>query len=570
MGHLISFKLHTPVKKLLQGKLFQQGLRKMYVFRSYFLMVIFFSMLMGCEDLFESNPDDIINTEDYISSQDEMYSGFLGILSKMQAVGDKAIFLTDTRGDFLEPTTNAPEELWDIYQYEDLSNNSFADPAGFYSVIIACNDYFNKMFNYKEKVGDAMSSNVQEHFEALISSALRIKVWAYLTLGKIYGEAIYFDEPLNEFEDLKEGATFTRLNTLDEVVDKCLELLDGGINGIASDLNMNWGEWLDPEDPNNSEYVVWNYVTPDYLCMRAELCLFKGIEYEWVREQILSLLSQTFQEDSYKYRLNAGFTNNYYRIFAQGTYYSRETISSIIYNYSNNQTNNIITYFGKRFPAKFFLRPSSFAMNKYGENDTRGYGANFTDQDGDTCVTKYHSNYRWRQPYQSDPSIPLFRAHDLHFMLAEAENHLGNWDQAAAILNGGIAGRFTTLVVDTTLSGWDPRYQDFIDNASYPNIGICGSVSAQPHDLPKPTDEGYNLTEEERIKIYDLALLDEMLLEYAAEGRSYGMMIRMAKRYNDWSIIADRVCPKYPVSMQEAIRSKIMSGGYFVNYDLGF
>ena len=535
------------------------------------MLLIFPIMMIGmvsCDEYFDTNPDDVINADDYISSQSEMYSGYLGIITKMQDVGDKAILLTDTRGDFLEPTYNAPQELWDIYNYENTDNNSFADPEGYYAVIIACNDYFDKMFEYKDEIGDAMDASTERNFQALISGAIRIKAWSYLTLGKIYGKAIYFDDPLTELKDLNDGALFTTLNSLDAVADKCLDLIDNGLEGINGTSEMNWSEWLDPEDPNNSAYAEWQYITPDYFCMRSELCLIKGIEYDWVREQTMNILSTTFLEDSYIYRLSAGFTNNYYRIFAQGTYYTRESITSIIYDYSNNQTNHVITYFGKRYPAEYLLRPTTYAMNKYGENDTRAYGAYFTAQDGDTVMTKYHINYAWRQPYQSDPSIPLFRGHDLHFMLAEAENHLGHWDQAASILNGGISGRFTSLVVDTTQTGWDPRYQDWIDNATYPNIGIRGCVNATQHELPKPTDEGYDLTEEERIKIYDLELLDEMLLEYAGEGRSYGMMIRMAKRYNDWSIVADRVCPKYPTSMQESIRAKIMAGGYFVDWDL--
>jgi len=522
----------------------------------------------SCDDFFETNPDDIVNDEDYISTQSEMYSGYLGILTKIQEVGDQAIFLTDTRADFLEPSSNASQELWNIYNYEATQDNSFADPEGYYAVIIACNNYFDKMFKYKEEIGEAMDNSTETNFDALISGALRIKAWSYLTLGKIYGEAVYFDDPLSELVDLKEGLVFTKLNSLDEVVDRCFDLLDVGIEGIQGNLVMNWGEWLDSEDPDNSAYVSWRYITPDYLCMRAELCLLKGTEYAWVREQILTLLDETFLEDEYKYRLNAGFTNNYYRVFAQGTYYSRESISSIIYDYSNNQTNNVITCFGKRSPAEYLLRPSTYAVNKYGEDDTRSFGAYFTEQDGDTVMTKYHINYAWRKPYQSDSSIPLFRGHDLHFMLAEAENHLGHWDQSAAILNGGISGRFTSLVVDVTQTGWDLRYQGWIDNSFYPNIGIRGSVNATQHELPKPTDAGYNLTEEERTKIYDLELLDEMLLEYACEGRAYGMMIRMAKRYNDYSIIADRICPKY--SNPESIRSKIMDGGYFVDWDLGF
>ncbi len=531
------------------------------------LLLILF--LAGCDDYFDTDPGNIIDTGDYIDSQSEMYSGYLGIITKMQAVGDQSVFLTDTRADFLEPTSNAPQELWEIYNYGSTDGNSFADPAGYYAVIIACNDYFEKMFAYREEAGEEMDESTETNFKALVSGALRIKAWAYLTLGKIYGEAVYFDDAVTEMQDLSDNNTFTLLSSLGAIVEKCFTLIDEGMNGIDGTLSMEWGTWLDPEDPDNSVYVAWDYITPDYLCLRSELCLLAGTDYAWVREQILQLLYNTFLEDGYKYRLNAGLTGNYYRIFAQGSYYSRETIASIVYDYSNNQTNRLITYFGKRSPAEYLLRPSTYAMNKYGEDDVRGDGCYFTSQDGDTVMTKYHSNYRWRQPYQSDASIPLQRAHDLHFMLAEAENHLGNWDQAATLLNNGVYGRFPSLTVDTSQDGWDVRYQGFLDNASYPNTGICGCVNATQHTLPQPTDAGYDLTEEERIRIYDMALLDEMLLEYAAEGRAYGMMIRMAQRYNDYSIIADRVCPKYSASQQDAVRSAIMSGGYFVDWNLG-
>ncbi|NMB50529.1 MAG: hypothetical protein GX997_08805, partial [Bacteroidales bacterium] len=230
------------------------------------LIVFLGSSVLGCEDYFETNPDNLINTDDYISTQSEMYSGFMGIITKMQEVGDHAIFLTDTRGDFLEPTVNAPEEIWDIYNYRDLNGNPFADPAGYYAVIIACNDYFQKMFEYKEKDGKKMDELTERHFNALISSALRIKTWAYLTLGKIYDEAVYFDDPLVELKDLSDNQTFEKLSSLDEVIEKCFELLDVGINGIDGTEVMDWGQWLDPEDPDNSLYVAWDYIVPDYLC----------------------------------------------------------------------------------------------------------------------------------------------------------------------------------------------------------------------------------------------------------------------------------------------------------------
>ena len=64
-------------------------------------------MISSCSDFFDPDTDDELNGEDYISSNTEMYTGFLGLMTKMQAVGDKEILLTDTRAELLEPTENS-------------------------------------------------------------------------------------------------------------------------------------------------------------------------------------------------------------------------------------------------------------------------------------------------------------------------------------------------------------------------------------------------------------------------------------------------------------------------------
>lgn len=537
------------------------------IFKNIVVVLMLFS-LAGCEDYFETDPSDIINSEDYITAQSEMYSGYLGIITKLQTIGDQLIFMSDIRADFMEPTYNAPQDLWELYYYNYSQTNEYADPVDIYAVISACNDYLQKMFAYREEVGDAMDNSTETNFNALISGTLRIKAWTYFQLAKNYGEAIYFDDPVTELKDVTDNETFTHLTSVEAIVDKCLELIDVGVNGIDGTLEMNWGDWLDPENPDDGQYYHWRYITPDWLCLRCELLITKNEGYAWIKDQILNLLVETFNEDPYVYSLNAGWTSNYYRIFAEGTYYRRSAITSIIYDYSNNQTNDLITYFGKRYPAQYLIRPTTYAMSKYGENDRRGQYTNFLYQDGDTVIGKYHSNYRWRQPYQSDASIPLYRGHDLHFWLAETENHLGNWDPAATLLNQGVAERWPAGV-DTSEPQWDARYQDFLLHKSYNNIGITGSVNGEFHELPDPTADDYEMTEAERIKAYDLALLDAMLLEYPAEGRVMGMLYRMANRYNDMSIIADRIVPKYPESMQEIVREKIMSGEFFIDWDHG-
>jgi hypothetical protein len=541
------------------------------IFKNIVVVLMVFSFA-GCENYFNTDPSDIINSEDYVSSQSEMYSGYLGIITKLQDVGDQLIFMSDIRADFMEPTADAPQDLWQLYQYNYSQTNEFADPVDIYAVIIACNDYLAKMFAYREEIGDAMDSATETNYKALISGTLRIKAWTYFQLAKQYGRAIYFDDPVTELKDVSDNAVFTELTSVEQIVDKCLDLIDNGVNGIDGTLEMNWGDWLDPENPTDGQYQHWQYITPDWLCLRCELLVTKNEGWAWIKDQILDRLLEAFYEDPYVYSLNAGWNSNYYRIFAEGTYYRRSAISSIIYDYTNNQTNDLITYFGKRYPAKYLIRPTSYAISKYSDSDRRGRYTNFLSQDGDTVIGKYHANYRWRQPYQSDASIPLYRGHDLHFWLAEAENHLGYWQPAGTLLNEGVAGRFPDqgeFDRNNDPDQWDARYRDFLLHRSYNNIGIEGVVNGDFFELPDPSAEDYELTEAERIKAYDLALLDAMLLEFPAEGRVMGMLFRMANRYNDMSIIADRIVPKYPEGMQETIREKIMNGEFFIDWELG-
>ncbi|MCC8174763.1 MAG: hypothetical protein LIO65_10525 [Odoribacter sp.] len=538
---------------------------KNILFNTFFAFCIF--TLISCDDFFITNPDDILNSDDYIGADSEIYTGFLGILSKMQDIGDHSIYLTGLRAHFLEPTSNAPQELWDIYNYADLQGNSHADPIGYYALIIACNDYIHKMFEYK--ASHALDETTETHFTALISSAIRIKVWTYLKLGQIYGKVLYFDDPLTELADLKNSAVFSELNGMEQIANKCLDLLDNGVNEINGTHVMNWTNWINPDNENQEEIVFWNYVVPDWLLLRSELLLWLGKDYVWVKENILTYLADLFTKETEIMRLSAIFTSNVRSFFSEGQYYRRVTVSAIVYSYNNRQTNNLFPYFAIRYPNEYYIRPTSYGTSLYTSSDDARIDVWFRNQDGDTTMAKYHYDFTRREPYQSDASVTLYRAHDYHFFLAEAENMLGHWDQCKTLLNNGVGGRFTTNIVDTTLAGWDIRYQNFIDNSSSrPNLGICGFQNATQHDLPTPDDADYDLTEEERIYIYDMALLDEMVREYPGEGRLYGMLIRMAKKYNDYSIVADRIVPKYPESMQAEIRQKIMNGGYFVEWDL--
>ena len=153
--------------------------------------------LTSCSDFFSPETDDQIADKEYISENTEMYTGFIGIITKMQAIGDKEILLTDTRAEMLEPTTNASTDLINVYDYADnLKDNSYATPAPYYEVIIACNDYLAKIKEYRKQpqADDEVCQN-------LISSTIRIKAWTYKTIGEIYGEAAWCDDPVGSVNE---------------------------------------------------------------------------------------------------------------------------------------------------------------------------------------------------------------------------------------------------------------------------------------------------------------------------------------------------------------------------------
>jgi len=551
------------------------------LFKCFFLLSIL--TLTACTEFFDTDPDNITNSKDYISKDDEMYKGYLGILTKLQQAGDQAIFLTDTRADYMEVTGNAPVELQDIYNYKDTKGNSYANPLCYYAVIIACNDFISKMRIYHEKVGNNLDDNKAEDFNSLISSSLRIKVWAYYTLGRIYGKAYWFDDPLEDLSNLTNSAVFTPLNDMNAIVDKCVNLLDQGVvvyknQRIPADLEMNWSRWLDPESANQNAYRYWNYLTPNWLLLRCELLSWRGThdDWQWMSDNILQFLydTQSVVDLTYvpnsMYACNIPLTGTYYQQFFTEQIGNRyQMVSGIMYDYANDQTNRLVEYFCPEYPGKYYLRPSDYAVGKYIETDLRGLTQKIcmNTLNGNTSFTK---NYYFRGAYLKSkifeimPTIILQRGMDFHFLLAEAENHLGHWRQAKCILNQGVTNEFT--YASYMPRSWNPNYSTWWGpSGGYGDVGIVGCVRGASHALP---DSSSSLLESERMRLYDLALADEYLLEYPGEGKAYSYLIKMAERHHSASIIADRVVPKYPTDKQSEIRGIIESGKYWVDWDL--
>lgn len=587
----------------------------------------------ACEDFFETDPKNIINEEDYIAEEDEMYKGFLGIFNRMQEAGDHAIFLTDTRAALLETTDNAPTDLKAICNYDETYGNPYADPTCYYAIIVACNDYFAKMEEFHQTVG-GMTEIAEENFPALISSAMRIKAWAYLMLGKIYGEAYWFDDPLTEKKDLNDASVFTYCN-MKELADRAIALLENGmtIDGIhvPGNLEVKWYKWLDPEVQDETMYRQWQFLTPPAVILNAEFRSWRAsyvdedaaqTDWAWIRENILNFFYYYQQplaedvEDPEGYRIAGGTGYNRNAIFQlsllmqsdnfgaySNIFFTEKTgsqyqlISTIMYDHARFQRNRLVQYFCPEYPdaESFYLQPSEYGVNLYNENDIRGATQKWmiNTLGGKRCVSKYYYGYNFttrsyqyldeKPIFEIQPAIPTFRGHDLHYLLAEAELHLGHYDQAYVLLNAGVSDEFPDKIMPLGEgSDWDERYLPFLANSGgYGNAGLAGAANATLHDLPRPGDaEWDSYTEDEIKKMYDWAIADEHMKEYIAEGKSYSYMCKIAERYANNAYrggdpaeardsVAARIAPKYaPMGRQSVVENRIKSNGYFIHWEL--
>lgn len=570
----------------------------LYVLSVVCVMFVFSS----CSDFFDPKTDDEFDASAGYTSNTEMYTGFLGIMTKVQAIGDKEILLTETRGELIEPSDESLSELISLYQYEpNLQENSYANPDGYYEVIIACNDYLNAMTNYRS------NPNVNEEaWNALVASAVRVKVWTYKTLAEIYGQAIWFDHPVTSVTDINTDERFQLLQ-LPQLIDKCLNYLVQGYGGAPSNININWYEWLDPthsESITNSQYRKWNYMVPAYAGLFAELNLWKGAVadsqgqdatsyYQVAADTLLIALGGAINVTSnpgsnVEWLPSAATPGHYSPIWNNTIPYRFEAVSAIIYDYTKNQTNTLLKHFSNEFPNKYLLRPSEAGVARFLDskfnpgattNDTR-YKCCFGKNAGQVYLSKFRpvGSTARANAYQDDCHIYFYRATQYHMMLAEALNHLKRFKAMNAVFNSGVkngttddcfqAGKPEWLGFESTI---DPTKCDWTQDANfgtrtYPSMGLrcCFGLTAR-----SVKTDVFELGEQGTFRYNDLAMLDEAMLEFAGEGKVYPMMNRMAVRYNDPSIVADRVCGKYAdAGLASTVRSRIMAGAYWVPFNL--
>jgi hypothetical protein len=531
--------------------------------------------LFGCEDFFNPGSNSVLLEKDYIGSFTELYSGYMGIVAKVQAVADKSIFLEGLRGDFLEPTKNAPQDIWDVYNYApDLSKNALADPKGYYAVIMNANDYIEHAIAYKTKNPNAIPDVT---YRALISGAIRFKVWAYLMLAKIYGEAVYFEKPVKEYQPI---TNFPKYN-LDMIIAKCIDLMETGVNGIDGKGVVKWSVELFPGMNVSSTEIEWDRICPSPECLLAELYLWQNNyqkAWENCKDQIVK-----GNADGRCYQINnSEYGGEWIGLSRQ--FFRKEHIAAAFYDYSKKQTNHVIQYFSNREPNLYYLKPTGAAINRFNTQKNtvgtygdqyRGFNRTFAVENGDTILWKFlslvHSDPELI--YRNEILISLYRASDIYLMMCEALGGLHRFTEAYAFLNNGLADKYnpTTLQYNEPFNVY-PASMHYGDSES-----DCQGIRwrASNKGLMNVGDALIATAMDSTSKqmLLDSLLLEETCLESAGESRSYYSMARMAKRWGtkfqkDW---AAKVAAKYHEGYNKtSVKNNLETdlNKWFIKYEL--
>jgi len=468
------------------------------------LIFALFTAVVACgDDFYDAKIGDKIYPDQHYKDASDVWSSFNGIVLLLQEIMPNHIILDGLLSDQMETTAAAGAELVTLYNHAVSAGNSYIDGSPYYKVIVSANDVLSNI--------DAVVEKDKLNYDSLTNVSVKraliaYRSWAYLNYVRLYGRATIIPEKLLSVEDAENM----------EIVDK-----ETMLNRLIEDLIPV----LHDDESNQAELFITNAVNSKALLGEIYLELNNfDLAAKYLREAC-----ESFGRSMYK--VDGGFSReNFANIFINPSGAEREVMVYIPFSFEDGQQNPLEIYFKPDY--EYTIRPSNVLVHSFSTQkqvgDTifgdvfRGPGVCYDSIDGsdnEFYISKYSLD-PGAVAYSAD--IVMYRASDIHLMLAEALNRLGQTDIALTLMNDGIK----------QLSS---RPTDFRSWSS--NEGVRGRVFLKSLTIPEGTPDVVNYLED--------LILEERALELAFEGKRWFDLMRVASRRNDPSYLADKVAAKY-------------------------
>ncbi|HMT72761.1 MAG TPA: RagB/SusD family protein [Chitinophagaceae bacterium] len=559
-------------------------------------------LLTGCKKVFDLQPQDQLDHANAYQNVYDADAAVLGIYGKFMGLADRYVILNELRGDLLDYTANANEELRQVSTHTVTAGNPYADPRPFYEVIINCNDALE---NFKIMVANKKMTEAE--FNQRYSDIGALRSFLYLQLGIHFGEIPYVTSSLKNVDEVKNTANFPRL--------KFNILLDSLISFTAA---LPYKDFY--PSGSNLNLTVDGYQTQKFYInkkiMLADLYLWKGDYLQaasWYRQVMeYATTAYGFGEEYYSvYRIGwAGNSNHYvsysragdastlvyndgWRIIFEQPFGSRsstmEWIWALPFDSKFKPDNSLIKLFSP-VGGNYLVKPSQEVFDLWdgetqlppptGTNvppmlplpyDARKLLSTATIN-GQPVAMKYlynYINYATMAPF--DPLAKngkwfLYRQSHMHMRFIEAANRSGKHRLSWGLWNNGIAGAYPAPTSDVTLYhntltesypfNFDARNSGnsgvpYYRADWYRNIGIrtranLSSVAIAASDSLIAIEDG---------------IIKEGALENAFEGTRWPDLVRVALRRNDPAFLADKIYNKLlkdGSGNAAAVRTKLM------------
>ncbi|HSO85758.1 MAG TPA: RagB/SusD family nutrient uptake outer membrane protein [Draconibacterium sp.] len=485
----------------------------------------------GCKDEFyDVNVGDRITPDQHYQSLIDANVSLQGAIIPLQDAMPKLIMLDGLRSDMMEVTPNADSYLKDIHYQMISASNPLADPSDLYKVIVNVNEVLANIDGIAEKDKDYDALTAYTYKGALIG----MRAWTYLTLVRLYNKAVYIDDNLTS---LPENLT---QNVLSKEV-----ILDTLINQLETYFE--------------SEYTTTKYTElriPHYVNNKAllgELYLEVGRFSE--AATYLKLACESYGNQTAMLKVDRTYQNAAWgAIFLNAESNNIENISAIPYSRAEAQFNPLADWVGYNY--QYLVKPSTILVDSFiAQVDAAGMqgdlyrgsftiGAEITEWTSDTTYNyeAYITKYAVDPTDPSSSDIIISRAADIHLMLAEAYNRIG--DEKSQ--------KYALTLLNQGFNKENPKPAEFARWAN--NLGIRGRAYLKSRVVPDSLS-----TDSVTLVIEDM-IIAERALELAFEGKRWFDLVRIAERRNDPAFLADKVAAKFAgTSQYEAIRNKLMN-----------
>ncbi len=502
-----------------------------------YLLAIFSAILVlsfGCkDDFFNETAGDRITPDQHYQSLNDANVSLQGAIIPLQDIMPKLILLDGLRSDMMEVTPNADSYLRELNYQMISSSNPLADPSDLYKVIVNINEVLANIDQVAEKDRDFDALTAYSYKGALIG----MRAWTYLTLVRLYNKAAYFEDNLTSIPDNLSQNVLGK----DEIIEKLIGQLE---TYFKSEYTTN----------KYQEIRIQHYVNNKALL--GELYLEVGRYAEAVT--YLKLACESYNNQPAMLKVDKSYQNAAWgTIFlnSDGTNHN-ENIFVIPFSRAEDQYNPLASWFG--FNKEYLVKPSTILVDSFlaqkplvGEIPYDLYRAPITIN-GDvemtsdttfTLVNTYIMKYAIDQSDLESSDIIISRAADIHLLLAEAYNRMGD----------ATSQKYALMLLNQGVNKENPKPAPFSRWAA--NIGVRGRAYLKSKEVPKNMMDADSIT-----TLIENYIIDERALELAFEGKRWMDLVRIAERRNDPAYLADRVAAKFAgTSQYDAIRNKLMN-----------